>query len=290
MKKAFDKIMAEFDSLNNEEYCQLLYGKVDILLNLLNTLYEDKIDLPSDKAWIEGLIKKFSFHITSILKLYEGTVLVRLKNDTIINIIDEPSIFVLFRASLESYLTFFYLFVDNEVPKVLEFRMIVWRYSGLKQRTEFDITSDENKLKQFQESNDVEILKEIIINSPIYKGYNSTQRKQIIDGKNPRLFNSWNKLIKKSELRNATYKNIYGFKSSYTHSEFLSVLQIQSGNFVYRNDSHRSRHWLFIIHTLLSKTIIELTLAFPTIKKHYDELKQTIKTEIEILKICSTNT
>jgi hypothetical protein len=69
------KVTSESEEKNNIEYSRIVLEKIRILLKLINSLYEEKIELPSWKVWSEALIHKLSFHSTSLLKLYEGTVI-----------------------------------------------------------------------------------------------------------------------------------------------------------------------------------------------------------------------
>ena len=134
------KIWNEFENLPNEDYSKIISQKVNLLLELMNSLSVDKVQLPSWKIWCEALIFKLTYHSSSLLRLFQGTELPYEHQGKNILIFDEPSMLILFRSFLENYLTFFYLYGQNTDDKIKEFRNLIWRYSGTKQRTEFKIT------------------------------------------------------------------------------------------------------------------------------------------------------
>jgi hypothetical protein len=93
------KIVQEYENLFVEDYTEIVLEKLGILLNLVNTLHEDKVGLPGWKIWVEPILFKFSYHIGSFLRLYHGTHLpFKIEGEPLI-IFDEPTISVLFRVS-----------------------------------------------------------------------------------------------------------------------------------------------------------------------------------------------
>lgn len=115
------------------------------------------------------------------------------------------------------------------------------------------------------------------------------QRKEILKGKKAKLFYSWQDLIKISNLRNSFYKNLYGFKSNYSHSEFISILQVHEGQYGHNVRNTRSHHTLFLLNTLIAKMTIELATFFPTIITHFENIEDSKKIEILYLNEMATN-
>jgi hypothetical protein len=163
-----------------------------------------------------------------------------------------------------------------------QFRLSVWRYCGIKQRVEFEISSEKAKKKQTEEIELLDQLKDEVINSTYFKAFSSKEQKQILSGRKPRLFHTWIGLMKQSGLRVGLFKNMYGYKSNYSHSEFISVLQVQSGISQY-NPNEKVHIELFLLHLIVCKTIINLKDNFPTIEKNYKNFDSKIVAEIEFL-------
>ena len=270
----------EYENLPVEEYAKVVSTKVGVLLRLINTLHEDKIQMASWKIWSEPLLFKMCYHISSLLQLCEGTILPYETNGTPVMIFDEPTISVLFRTILENYLTFYYLFADDIEDAEKEFRSLVYRYCGSMQRTQFDINSLEAREKQKKEAEFVETLWKEIKESNFYQKLNERVRIDVKKGIKPRLFKSWKSLITESGLRKDVYRNLYGYKSNYSHSEFISVLQIYQGKYGFKPKSIKGHYVLFLVHSLIGKTILELNAFFPSIAEHFMQLNEDLKLEI----------
>ena len=276
------KIMQEYNQMKNVQYSTVVLDKVGILLKLINSLHKEKVQLPSWQVWVEALIHKLSFHSVSLLKLFEGTEIPFENDGNKIMILDKPSIVTLLRVVTENYLTFYYLYADNINDDEKQFRLSVWRYCGIKQRTEFHISTENAKNKQKEELEILADLKNEVINSPFYNLFKKKEQEIIIGGRNARLFNSWVKLLRDSSLRTELFKNMYGYKSNYSHSEFISVLQVHAGNYVFNANAELEIE-LVLLHILICKSIINLKDTFPTIKSNYDKLDSKITGEIQFI-------
>lgn len=276
------KIANDYEHKNNVEYSKMVLTKVEILLELMDSLFQQKIKIPGWQVWSEPLIIKLSFHAASMIKLFDGTSLpIQRKNKNPI-VLDEPSIIILFRAILENYLTFFFLYCDKISNEEKQFRLSVWRYSGIKQRVGFEILTMEAKEKQKQEAKFLEELQKEIEQSTFFNQFNNNEKKQILKGIKPRLFNSWIDIVKLSGLKVRIFKNLYGYKSNYSHSEFISALQINSKNSPFK-PTEEIHFTVFLLHLLICKTIVDLKKIFPSIHNLYQSFDKTIINEIEVL-------
>ena len=251
--KATLKVWHDYKSSTNEEYGQVILKTVNILLELTNSLHVDQINLPSWKIWSEPIIFKFCYHVSSLVNLYSGTELPFEKDGKRMVIFDEPSVFILFRTVLENYLTFYYLFIEAIPEDEKEFRMLVWRYCGLKQRIEFIINTEKEKEKQQKEVTTVQKLKDEIVSKPYFKKFKAKSREVILKGRNPRLFESWKSLIIKSNFNTELFQNIYGYKSNYSHTEFISVLQLHEGKYGHHDKNTRSHYLMLLLHGIVGK-------------------------------------
>jgi len=281
--KASLKIWKEYEILSNEEYSKVILYKINLLLKLMNSLHEKNIKVDSWKIWCEPTIYKLCYHSCSLIKIYYGTNLPYKHEGKDILIFDEPSMLILFRAILENYLTYFYMFGSNDSEEIKYFRNLVWRYSGIVQRTEFEINTKEAKEKQKKEVEFLNSLKEELLKSELFNRYDKKAQGIILKGRKPRLFKSWPDLIKESKLNTLLFRNLYGYKSNYSHTEFISVLQVHQGGYGHKANNVKSHHLLLLLHGIICKTILELKSFFPTIESEYDSIEPMLQDEISSL-------
>jgi hypothetical protein len=278
------KVVQEYNQMKNIEYSKVVLEKIGVLLKLINSLHEEKVQLPSWQIWVEAVIHKLAFHSVSLLKLFEGTEIPFEKDGKKIIVLDKPSIVSLLRVVTENFLTFNYLYSGNTSDDEKQFRLSVWRYCGIKQRTEFDIKTENAKNKQNEEIKLLADLKNEVINSSFFSVFTKKQQETILDGKKARLFYSWTKLIKESGLRTELFKNMYGYKSNYSHSEFISVLQVHAGNYIF-NPNAELEIELMLLHILICKSIINLKETFSTINNNYEKLDSKTAGEIKFINL-----
>lgn len=274
------KIWNEYELLSNEQYSKIILFKINLLLELMNSLHENSIKVDPWKIWCESTVYKLCYHSCSILKIFHGTELPYKHEEKDILIFDEPSMIIIFRAILENYLTFYYMYGSNESDELKQFRNLVWRYSGIKQRTEFEINSSEAKEKQKKEVEFLKTLKEEILKSELFNKYDKKAKEIILKGRKPRLFKSWPDLIKESNLNNSLFRNLYGYKSNYSHTEFISVLQIHEGGYGHKANNTKSHHIMLLLHGIICKTILELKSFFPTMESVYNSKEPMLQDEI----------
>jgi Family of unknown function (DUF5677) len=260
------------------QYIDDVRKNMNLLSELMNSLHEEKIQMAEWLSWSEPIIVKLIFHSNTVLQIFLGIELI--VQEKSIKIFDEPSAIILFRSILENYLTFHYLFIANIDEREKIFRINVWKYSALKQRSNFILNSKIAKEKQGKESVQVEELKDIICKSDIFLKFKTKEQKQILKGIKPRLFLSWEKLIEESGFRKTLFRNLYGFKSNYSHSEFISVLQIKSQGYGF-NPYNKEHYILLLLQIIICKSIVDLKNLFPTICSNYEAKGKEVMREVE---------
>src|SRR5215203_555909 len=274
---ASQNVWNKFEQLPTATYAEEIAVKVKHLLLLTNALHVRKIPVNDWNLWTEPVIFKLCYHVTSLLQLLAGTQLPYEQNGRNVLIFDEPSIFVLFRSALENYLTFYYLFVDNVPDDEKYFRLLVWKYSGVKQRSEFKIENDEEAQRRLaKEKQTVEKYRQQIEDTANFQNMAAKEKATILKGKKSRLVKGWQTLVESANLRSDIFRNLYSYKSSYSHSEFLSILQIKSGGYGF-NPNAKAHYLTIIIHALVCKTIVDLTKLFPIINQEFEGLSDDIR-------------
>jgi hypothetical protein len=282
-------VWTKYEQYSTNNYAVEISEKIRHLFLLTNVLHVQRVPVNDWNLWTEPVIFKFCYHASSLLKLLHGTELPYDQNGRKVKIFDEPSIFVLFRSMLENYLTFFYLFVDNVSEQEKYFRLLVWKYAATKQRSEFDVENDEEAKKRLeQEKLNAQQLRAQIESSPVFLNLPAGEKTVILRGRKPRLINGWQTLIESANLRSYLFKNLYSYKSSYSHSEFLSVLQIKQGRYGF-NPNAKEHYLTIIIHALICKAIIDMASLFPAIKAEFQKLPVNVQNEILFLNMFCMN-
>jgi hypothetical protein len=286
---AFKDVWDKFEQLPTPAYAGEIAVKVKHLLLLTNALHLQNVPVNDWNLWTEPVIFKLCYHVTSLLQLLAGTQLPYEQNGRNVLIFDEPSIFVLFRTALENYLTFYYLFIDNVPDQEKQFRMLVWKYSAVKQRSEFKIDNDEESQRRLdEEKQTAEKYRQQLEDSANFKNMTAKEKGLILKGKKSRLVNGWQTIVESAKLNSGIFRNLYSYKSSYSHSEFLSILQIKMGGYGF-NPKAKAHYLTIIIHALVCKTIVDLTKLFPVINQEFQRLPDGIRKEILYLNVFCMN-
>lgn len=134
------------------------------------------------------------------------------------------SIAAVTRSSIENYLVMHWLWGDGEVS-VREFNHLIWVYSGWKKRSKVVATSAEAKISRQQAEDKAAENWMLVQASSHYKKYTSDQQKRLRKG----FWDvgwGWPDLAKQAGLHNSYFQAIYPYLSGYTHSDFISCLQI----------------------------------------------------------------
>tara|TARA_B100000959_G_C14893633_1_gene587829 strand:+ start:380 stop:1219 length:840 start_codon:yes stop_codon:yes gene_type:complete len=170
----------------------------------------------------EGLATKFIGHSISTIYLYRSTTM----PDIGVSFFDPASIKVLGRAALESFLVFYYLFVDPKTEELKDFRYNSWVYSGLFERQKFPVQSPHGKKQLLEEKSTVASLESRIKCSPCFDKLTKKQQKKMIYYGVWRL-HSWTDIALYVGLNKAHAKAYYRYLCGYAHSGNLSIIQLR---------------------------------------------------------------
>jgi hypothetical protein len=179
--------------------------------------------IPSDERHhlAESMAKKFLDHAFSVLHLREGTL------DPIdnFNFVDASSIHVLLRAALETSLVFSHLYDKNTPESTLKMRFESWKLCDLLTRQKFPNLSPEYE-KYFQsERIDIHTLRTSLLQNSAFKILTKKQQDRILDGSAWRT-SGWQHIALNMGLNRTHAKAFYSYLCSYSHTGFLSVIQV----------------------------------------------------------------
>lgn len=197
------------------------------LLDLFIRLVESQpgIEIEDGSAYLSDaqvFAKKLFRHLVSMRALAAGANVETAGGLTFF--VDHASVKVVARAALETYLVFFYLYgtADRSLSK---FRHNTWRLGGLADRQQFHISTQEGHEILACEKIQIEILRSEIEMLPQISDYTDKQRKMLLRGE-WRIGKSWAALGAQAGFHEKYFKNIYGYLCGYSHSSYLSALQV----------------------------------------------------------------
>ncbi|MBG6188425.1 DUF5677 domain-containing protein [Flavobacterium sp. CAN_S2] len=265
-----------------------LQESLDEILNiqgfLLQKVYELKPKLKEGEVYIETLIIKLIFASKSVLSLSKPQSLGIHSYQQKIEIIDVPSILILSRSIIETFLTLEYLYFDKINDSEKNFRFKLWKVSGFMSRQAFaDSISESNYEKLKREEKLIEQIKEEIKSSPFYPSIKSNELWKLDKFGLPRL-KSWGALLESSRLKSEMFKKTYSLYSNYAHSEFISMMQLNEGSLNKDNPNNISfcETAILFVQMINSLTILLLKERFKELDEHYSTINNEVKVRVEL--------
>jgi hypothetical protein len=264
--KAITQLRLNDFTITRNEVCLC----IDTLTELVKVLYEKKVELNDLESDIEKLVHKLIFASYSILHLGDGYD-IRFKNRSIA-VRDFSSIYILLRSVIENYCTLSYLFFNAIPDDERMLRVMIWRYSALKGKSEYKISSNDSTLIKQKELivQQSRLLFDDISSMPNFKKLNRSVRENVKIGRKPRL-KSWRNIIEQSRLNSKQFESQYSFLSDYSHSEYNSAMQLRVLK-IGKNDTVNKgnvQNSLNTIQMVVCITIIQLVERFDEIRDEY---------------------
>ncbi len=253
----------------NDKYKDLV-KLTDILIGVIeaNKGTPAKNDLRIIDA--EGLAKKFFSHTLSILYIWRGINLEDLKIP-IKDFPDPPSVNVLVRAAFETFLIFYYIFIDSVDTEEIDLRYQSWELSGLYQRQEFPATLDESIKKLEEEKKLIEELEgEVKRNSHFHKLSEKRQNRYFKKLKKTKWRSKgWVKIAQSAGFSELNSKIMYSYLCEHAHSGNISATQVSQAKAF---DVRRELMEAAIGHLLIcvANMIKYYCEYFPKSSAHYD--------------------
>ncbi|MES2364061.1 MAG: DUF5677 domain-containing protein [Pseudomonadota bacterium] len=204
----------------NASYSTLL----DLFIRLIQSQAGKKIEC--GEAWrndAQTLSVKLFRHLVSMQMLATGATIEQ-NHVPAVFFVDHASVKVVARAALETYLVFFYLYGTAD-RALSDFRHKTWRLGGLADRQLIHTSTAENRETLVREKQIIYRLKSEIEATPQFQAYTPKQRAKLLEG-DWRVGNGWSDLGVQAGFHETYFKNIYGYLCGYSHSSYLSALQV----------------------------------------------------------------
>lgn len=268
-------------------HLEILNSMTTVLADLVDSLAVAKVKLEPTQNWMyhsQTLVIKIIFHVHSMISLSDGfkiTPKYILARE--INVRDSASILILCRAVIESYITLCYLYNNEHSLEEKIFRYKLWELSGLISRQNLTGSTPELVEKKIQEKEVIDRILREIKNMPEYSSLDKKRLNQLRGYGLPRI-DSWQSLIKQSNLKDEILSGMYSLASNYAHSEYLAILQLSQSNTNKDNLKNNS----FIISSLnIAKIIVAMSIDYyttthPIANQTYTELQGKVKTSIQL--------
>ena len=204
------------------------------LMNFLVDLVEDaKGTSHSDERYqdAEGLALKVFYHAASALYLFRSTTLSDFPGRRI-SFFDPASFAVLTRAALETFLTFYLVFVHPDSDEEFEFRYFSWKRHGLLDRQDFPVFTQQGRASQSRGAEIVEEYEERLRGNPIIQRLLSQHGDRLAKetwrmDMSPRIRRlSWPDIGQMAGLSALLSRHAYSYLCGWAHSGSLGVGQL----------------------------------------------------------------
>lgn len=287
--------LLKIDDINYIVENLILVNKSSI--QLIEALYAEQSKLKDGEVFIETLSMRISLTTHSIVELTKGYNVETTKKKGTIKLIDFPSINILCRSIIETFLTLEYLFYNKSSDDEKEFRVLIWRISGYKSRQGFfnknDLEIINEDISKKLES-EFDSIKALLIEAKKYKFYTDLKKNDLwkLDTFGIPRLKSWSELLELSILKNELFITPYKLYSNYAHSEFISLIQINGKDSLNQNSIENNiqiKNALRITLFINCVSIMQLINKFPNILPHYNQLTKDQKDIIEFWSQFSTD-
>lgn len=270
----------ESNSISNnlEDY----HGNLDALIYIQTYLAESKVKFPEWKIYIDTLVTKHILHCNTIYHIFNGLILKSNLNKFDFKIFDLPSAQILIRAQLENFLITDFIYFQNLNEDEKLFRFNSWMYDSYLQRSKLLTASKAINKTQESDKIEVEKLKELIQNSPLFKKLGQTQQKGLIKRGDSKLFHKWEDLIRLSELKEIIVNNTYKGLSIQAHSGALSILNLKTQKLGFSSDNLHVYPILLLSDLILCVMISRYKFFSKTSEIAYNKLLSSRRKTIEI--------
>lgn len=268
-----------------QEQTELLEVYAELYFNIVFHHHKDETDNEMDEE-AKIILQMMMTKILHLKNTINGIVYKNRSGESLNQIIDPTIVAPMIRNIFETT-GMFNLIYRN--PKNIEQKRLLyslWVSAGLKYRQKFEshIHTLENKEKVQSEKEQIQNIKNAIVNSEIFKSLDEKNQRKIltklkekdylieIDDKNVNFLN-WHDLVRVMGIKERILENIYTYFSLYTHPSNVSVFQYRdmflTGDEAYKGLTIFN---LRIAYFMFSVFIADYIQLFPQILETFNKL------------------
>lgn len=238
---------------SQQEYLDLLELEYEVAQTLNGKIFADG-RLPD----AQYLALKLFAHGASAHWLFQGTKAVVPTSTGGASFTDFASIAVISRAALETYLTFFEVFVSPSNEDEFEFQYCLWHLAGQVILEDFEPT-DKSLLKNFEGAQaDIAELRARLSATKTFSQLTVKQKDRVLKGWRSR---DWKEIASSAGFGLGFIRRIYSYYSGFVHADALTAGQLFSAQTREDQIFHSELH-LITIMIALSKFILQYTDLF----------------------------
>ena len=175
---------------------------------------------------VDTLARKLFQHAVTAYALWTGGTRVDLKGIGPVDFPDWPSIEVLCRACIETYVACHYVFIQPDTDDEFEFRFNAWMLAGFAKRESFPVITDDGRAQIARDAKLNEKCRKRVQRTAAFQALNSKTKKAVLAGR------GWPPGTTMSALADTVLgprwgRAVYGVGSSHAHSDGLAAVQIK---------------------------------------------------------------
>ena len=233
-----------------------------VLLDLAYEVAQSLKGKPSENLYLpdcQQLAAKLFFHAATIYHLRQGTKVPVPYSVGGSDFYDFPSVTVLARSTLETYLTMFEVFLDPSTDDELEFEHALWQLSGFIIRERFRISDPELQSQAANARREIQTMRDRLQSTRKFASLGRGEKKDALKGKRRR---DWATVAKAAGFGEQAMRQIYSYQSGYVHADGLSGAQIVGSTTAQDQIEFIETHMRTVM-IVLSKMIVQYAAKFP---------------------------
>jgi hypothetical protein len=280
------ELLQQYDRQDFEHNLKEYHNLIDTLIFLNETLRLENTQIPYWQKYSETLLFKFCLHGLTLRNICSGVILQSTYFDKELSgakIIDISSAKVVLRSQLETFLMYYYIYVNPANDDEKQLRYHAWIYSALLQRQNFPTTTEFGKNQKKNDLVEIERIKIEIQKLTSFKKLSAKQQKALLENGSGKLFNHWAQILKETGFSEThAFSIIYNYLSIYSHSEGLSAIQLNGTSFAYEKNKEQVDLDIHNSKLLVCLMITAITKLFVPVKMKYNTLPDNLRYDIEI--------
>jgi hypothetical protein len=251
-----------------------------LFVKFIDTLHSEKMECPIWQPYLATHLFKFSLLNSSLIKEFEGVSFNRPDNNGEYKTYNVSALYLLSRATIETFLLLNYLYFNYKDESQGIFRYFLYEWSGLKTRQNYIATHPDSIAKKASEKTTIDDLENGIQLNTYFLSLPDYKRKSIINSGRAKEIN-WKEIVSESGLEQSSHFSNWEFYSNYAHCEQIEAMQLKD---LFQSPQKINDN---VYHTLICTIIYEAILIsnlknkYKQFEKIYDTQSLALKTKID---------
>ena len=243
--------------------------------------------------WME-VFEPLTYQIVSlsnaVQNALDGTIHGKYSANSVIRL-DLSTVFVLARAQLEAYLTFFYLCIQPQSGEEAMLCYQLYVSSGLSMRQTLVKSNNQEFVSKLKlEQDRIENYRNGIGSNAVFGSYTPSRKGQLLteNSKKPARVKNWEQLIKDSRLQTELFTKSWSLYSNHAHAEYIGLIQTRD-YLLKPEEALRLRPHTMHKSLMLIATFIKDLVKFLGVEVFYNSFDSKLLLQIDFWERFSTN-